>query len=180
MTSPRIELVDDFRLSPEEREEIRVLLAESFPEEDFVQTRTYLKQVPTRRLLARDGDRLVAHAGVEHRVVGTESGAIPILGLIEVCVTTSARGQGLGSHLVTWTEELARENDIEFLVLFAADHRLYERLGFQHETNVLRWAMIHEHQLIGLDEQPLDELMVKPLSDRPWPGGTIDLLGYQF
>ena len=77
-------------------------------------------------------------------------------------------------------EELARRFEIEFLMLFAKDARLYERNGFVRADNPLRWVKIDEHQTIGIAEQPLVELMIKPLSNRPWSAGLVDLLGYQF
>ena len=82
--------------------------------------------------------------------------------------------QGLRAAL-----HLALEHQIEFLLLFAADSRLYERNGYQREPNTLRWVKIHEHKIIGIGEEPLEELMVKRVTGRSWPEGTVDLLGHQ-
>ena len=65
-------------------------------------------------------------------------------------------------------------------MLFAQDPRVYGRNGFRRATNPFRWVKIHEHQIIGIGEEPLEEAMVKEVGSRPWPNGLIDLLGYQF
>ena len=82
--------------------------------------------------------------------------------------------------MLTWVEGLARQSGVPFVVLFAVDPRLYHRNGFSHESNTLRWVKIHEHEIIGVAEEPLAELMVKPVGAERWPTGTIDLLGHQF
>jgi predicted acetyltransferase len=82
--------------------------------------------------------------------------------------------------MLAQVESLARERHVPFLVLFARDHRLYERNGFSRAPNPLRWVKIHEHQIIGVAEEPLQELMVKPVGAVAWPEGLVDLLGHQF
>jgi len=173
-------LVDEFRIAHAQAEEIRRLLAASFPECEFAKQRTYFKQIPTRRLLARDGDVLVGHLGLEHRVVATSAGPARIFGIIDLCVAPPARRRGIATRMLRRVERLGAENGIEFLVLFAQDSRLYERRGFRRAKNPLRWMKVHEHRTLGIGEEPLEELMVKPLGDRRWPDGLVDLLGYQF
>ena len=66
-------------------------------------------------------------------------------------------------------------------ILFAHDERLYLRNGLRKPlNNTLRWSMIHEHNTLGIDQQSLEELMIKELGERKWPEGLADLLGYQF
>jgi len=152
----------------------------SFPKGEFTRTRTYLKQVPGRRLLASMNGELIGHLAIEHRVIGTSAGPASIFGLIDVCVAPRWRGQGIATKLVLWVENLAVQHAIEFLLLFAHDPRVYERSGFRRATNSLRWLKIHEHESLGIGEEPLEELMVKALGPRAWPAGPVDLLGYQF
>jgi GNAT superfamily N-acetyltransferase len=175
-----LNLLDEFRIEPAQREAIRGLLKTSFPEARFAETRTYLKQAPPRRLLATNASSLVGHLGLEHRVIGTTIGPAPIFGIVDLCVHPLHRGQGIASQMLSCVEALGRRHAIEFLVLFARDARLYERNGFSRARNPLRWVKIHEHQTIGIGEQPLDELMVKPIGQRSWPAGLVDFLGYQF
>lgn len=168
-------LLDEFRMTQHQREAALGLLGTCFPRSEF-----YSKQLPTRRLLATAGDELIGHIALEHRVVSTATGPATIFGLIDVCVTPSARRRGTASTMLSYIEALAAQHSIEFLVLFARDPRLYERNGYRRATNPLRWVKIHEHRIIGIGEEPLDELMVKAVGERAWPEGLVDLLGYQF
>jgi predicted N-acetyltransferase YhbS len=155
-------------------------LAASFPDAAFTGTRTYLKQLPARRLLAYEGSQLVGHLGLEHRAIGTPEAPYEILGIVDLCVSKACRGRAIATRMLSGVEALAREKGIPFLVLFAQDRRLYERSGFLHASNPLRWVKIHEHQITGVAEEPLEELMVKAVGGVAWPGGLIDLLGHQF
>lgn len=175
-----LHLIDEFCLTAVQRQTIQQLLLESFSEFEFAKSRTYLKQLPQRRLLATDSATIIGHLGLEHRVIGLNGDPATILGVLDVCVTTPQRGHGIASSMLQYVEELARRFEIEFLMLFAKDARLYERNGFVRADNRLRWVKIDEHQTIGIAEQPLVELMIKPLTNRPWSAGLVDLLGYQF
>ncbi|MHC4450515.1 MAG: GNAT family N-acetyltransferase [Planctomycetota bacterium] len=176
----KLELCDEFRIGPARAEEIRLLLAASFPDCEFTQHRNYFKQLPPRRLLAFDGDKLIGHVGLEHRVVATATGPATILGVVDLCVDPATRREGVGTAMLRSVEQLGVEAGIEFLMLFATDSRLYERQQFQRAVNPLRWMKIHEHKTLGIGEEPLEELMIKPIGERSWPDGLVDLLGYQF
>jgi len=179
-STARFELIDEFRLTPEMTGQLQTLLRASFPESEFTQSRTYLKQLPQRRLLAWSHTDLVGHMGIEHRVIGLSTGPATILGVIDLCVAASHRNHGLASAMLNHLERLGREHHIEFLLLFAQDSRLYARHGYHRATNLLRWLKIHEHRNLGIGEAVLEELMVKPIGARAWPDGPVDLLGYQF
>ena len=173
-------MIDEFALDRSTREEIRVLLRACFPGATFARTRIYAKQLPSRRLLASEQGRIVGHLGFEHRVVGTEIGPLEILGIVDLCVLEAHRGRGTASQMLNWMETLAGEASVPFLMLFAQDRRLYDRNGFIHGSNPLRWVKIHEHEIVGVGEKPLAELMVKAVGEDTWPAGLVDLLGYQF
>lgn len=181
--STRFKLIDEFRISSTVREQIRKLLQKSFPDFDFTETRTWLKQLPPRRLLVWEDGRLVAQMGIEHRVVRLPDGPATIMGIIDLCVEPEARGAGLASSMLKWLEELGRTYDVEFVVAFAVDGRLYERQGFRRPGSRLKWLKIDEFEGFGIGDEVLDELMVQELGERRWPDGpeaTVDLLGYQF
>ena len=181
MTSPaRFELIDEFRLTPELNTRLRKLLQASFPESEFTQSRTYLKQLPQRRLLAWSDGELAGQMGIEYRAIGLPTGSATILGVIDLCVAAEHRRRGLATDMLNQLEQLGREHHIEFLLLFAQDPRLYERHGYRRADNLLRWLKIHEHQNLGIGEDVLEELMVKAIGERAWPDGPVDLLGYQF
>ncbi|MGF1522200.1 MAG: hypothetical protein ACFBSF_07785 [Leptolyngbyaceae cyanobacterium] len=98
----KLELINEYSLSPERREEIRVLLQSCFPYALFTLSRTYLKQIPPQRLLALDKDNTIGHLGLEHRVVGTTIGSIEILGVIDLCVLEPYQGYGIASQMLSW------------------------------------------------------------------------------
>ncbi|HSG88948.1 MAG TPA: GNAT family N-acetyltransferase [Pseudomonadales bacterium] len=178
--TPSLDLVDDFRLSPDQHAELRALLGRCFPDEDYMRTRSYYKQLSTRRLLARDGDLLVGHLGLEHRAMRLPTGPAQVFGVVDVAVLPERQGQGIASRLLEQVEALGRTHGIEFVVLFASDDRLYARNGYRHPANELSWLMIHEHETLGVAREPVEELRVKALGDRPWPDGHVDLLGHLF
>ena len=139
-----------------------------------------MKQVPQNRLLAEQDGVLVGQMGLEDRFVGTVAGPCRILGVVDLCVSPESRRNGLATQMLKWLDSHAAAFSIPFVVLFAQDRRLYERNGYFHASNPLRWTMIHDHESTGIDEQPLEELMVKEVTGEPWPTGLVDLLGHQF
>ena len=77
-------------------------------------------------------------------------------------------------------ERLAAKAEGEFILLFARDPRLYEKHGYGSHGNVVTWVKIHEHRIIGVGCEAVPELMVKPLTARPWLPTAVDLLGHLF
>lgn len=82
--------------------------------------------------------------------------------------------------MLAWLEHLGQESRADFIILFALKPDFYRRNGFHAPMNLLRWMKIHEHETLGIGEEVLPELMVKGLTERSWPSGMVDLLGYQF
>lgn len=107
---------------------------------------------------------------------------ISIAGLIDLCVQTDRRGQGLGSRLLTEAELQAREAGVAFMVLMADRYDLYETHGFHRiEPAMTKWLAIEERASVSLIELDLSDcFMAKSLSGERWPQGVIDLLGYLF
>ena len=94
--------------------------------------------------------------GLEHRMVGTQSGPASIFGVIDFCVEPAHRGRGIAPDVLERLSSLGRASGIEFLMLFAHDARLYERSGFSRRENPLRWCKINEHETLGIGEEPLE------------------------
>ena len=149
LTELTLEIIDDLSLSVVEREQLRQLLAACFSEYGQTLDRTYFKQIPQRRLIARKDGNPVGHIGLEHRVVGVDGKPLEILGLIDVCVHPSCRGRGVATQMLGRIEKLARQNGVPFLMLFATDDRLYATNGFSCRRNRLTWLKIHEHRSLG-------------------------------
>ncbi len=78
-------------------------------------------------------------------------------------------------------ESLAKEHNIDCMVLLASDFRLYKRAGFIPINSVCQWLRIKEHTNYGIAVETIeDELMLKPLAKNLVVQGPIDFLGYMF
>jgi len=102
-------------------------------------------------------------------------------GVVDLCVTESQRSRGVAGTLLAELTELARSCEMDFIVLFADDARVYARHGWARVTNRCSWVRIHDHVTLGLarQEDP-GAMMVKALGEQPWPEGDVDLLGHLF
>lgn len=169
-------------LTPEDERDLAALLDGCFP--DTFDGRSYFKQLPHARLLARDEDgRLLGQVGLDHRVIRVGDHVVPILGLIDLCVDANARNQGIGFRLLTETENFGRRAPapIEFLLLVTDIPTYYEAHGYHRiRPAKTRWLAIEDRRSHSVMQHIEHELVAKPLTDRHWPDGSIDLLGYLF
>ncbi|NRA63953.1 MAG: GNAT family N-acetyltransferase [Pseudobacteriovorax sp.] len=178
MTS-KIHKQDEYELSKIQREDLQILLRESFP--DFLNQRIYYKQLPHFRLLAYDNETLVGQVGVDHRVIRIGSSIRRIFGIIDLCTKSEYRGQGIARDLLQKLEGMAQNSGIDCLILFADDQRIYKSFGFNSYDNKLQWLAINEHQSLSVKQESLGEyFMVKVLGANPWNSDDVDLLGYMF
>lgn len=176
----QIDVVQEYALAETQKRELGRLLAEAFDYASEFRTRIYFKQLPQRRIILSEDGHIQAQVGLEHRVIGTETGPASILGLIDVAVRGGFRHRGFATKLLQHAETLACDGDIDFMMLFAQDRSIYEKVGFRPVDNPLRWVQIHDHTTLGIAEEPVEELMIKETGTRTWPAGTVDLLGYLF
>ncbi|MEU7423311.1 GNAT family N-acetyltransferase [Streptomyces sp. NPDC040750] len=167
----------EHEIDAESRAAIEALLGECFP---GYPARDHFKQLPHFRYLVRDGDTLVAHAGVEHRMIRNAGVPLRIFGIVDLCVAARARSRGCASRLLAEIEATARAAGVDAILLFADDPRLYLANGYQRVPGDARWLMIHEHESLGVAEKHVAETMVKTLSAEPWREGTLDLLGHLY
>jgi len=173
------EMLLEYELEQNVKIHIHDLLVQSFPE--YPQEQIYYKLLPQFRYLAWMGEELIAHMGVEHRVITNDGKPAQIFGIIDLCVSEPYRSQKVATKLLHRIESLGRNHSIDFLVLFADDDRLYRANGYQRVENMCRWVMIDEHQIIGVAERSLaDCMMVKPIAGQTWENGPVDMLGYVF
>lgn len=155
-------------------QQLTELLRECFP---GYPDRAYFKLPPHLRFLAFVDDTLVGHLAVELRMIRVADQVLRTLGVVDLCVRTDARSQGIASLLLD--EVLALPSD--FVVLFADDDRLYSRNGFAHVDNPVTWLKVHEHTTLGLAEKVVPGvMMVRPTGSLSWPAGDVDLLGHLF
>ena len=169
----------EFNISEDTHQQITNLRNSSFPEN--TKPRSYYKQLPHFRYLAFDRDTLVAHMGIEHRVIRVGDSIFTIFGVVDLCVKQSHRGQGIASEFLSLLTDLAREKSIDFLFAVVDSERLYSKNGFQTVSNYCSWLRIHEHKNYGVAvEKIVNEFMVKQIGDKLWIDEPIDLLGYMF
>lgn len=166
-------------LTPALREELRTLLESCFP--GCFPERPYFKQLPHQRILVRSGGTLVAQVGLDHRAVRVGDQPVRILGVVDLCCSPAARGQGVAGDLLDQVHTLAESTQIPFTLLFADDQRLYRRKGYAPVDRTVRALGIDEHRSLGVLERPLgDCMMVRENLDMAWPDGPVDLLGHTF
>ncbi len=169
----------EYTLDDPERSALLALLSGCFP--GFFSDRAYFKQLPHARLLGHVDGELVAQVGMDHRVVRVGDAPARVLGVVDLCVAESARGHGHGASLMREVESLASSGAVDFVILFADDHRLYDALGYTLVNRRCRWLAIDEHCSLDVFERQLDGcLMVKPTGLTSWPAGDVDLMGYLF
>ncbi len=127
-----------------------------------------------RSMLIRDNDRVIAHAALMPRTIGTKIGDLVIAGLARVCSDPDYRGQGLGELVVKEVFKLVDDGTFPFS-LFQTNSRVqpfYEKLG----------ACVVQNRILNTLTQDLhppfwDELVMRYPKDRDWPDGDIDLQG---
>ncbi len=90
-----------------------------------------------RSIFIRDGQRVVAHSGVDVRTIGTSAGDVTVLALARVCTDPADRGRNLGVAVVRETFGLVDDGVFRWS-LFQTTHRVrpfYEKLGACLVTN---------------------------------------------
>jgi len=144
--------------------------------------RSYFKLPPHFRYVAMTGrGDVAAQMGVEFRVIRVGGTVLRTFGVVDLCVTESQRSRGLAGTLLAELTELARSCEMDFIVLFADDARVYARHGWARVTNRCSWVQIHDHVTLGLARQAdPGVMMVKAAGQRSWPEGDVDLLGHLF
>ena len=143
--------------------------------------RTYFKQLPHARLLARQPE-LVGQVGLDLRILRVGSEVVRVLGIIDLCVAPAQRGRGLATRLLQAAEATAADWGAEFLVLFADSPTLYQRNCYHSpDPAQFTWLGIEDRTSCGRLERDFSgTLWCKSVSGKVWPPGPIDLLGYLF
>lgn len=184
---PQIETIDRRTISEPDARAIAELVVKIWPKPDrtvdsftanlLVQWKDYdgpENQHP-RSFLIREIGRVVAHASVYPRTVGTANGEITIAALARVCTDPSVRGRKLGDAVVRKSFELVDDGTFPFsLFQTTPDVRpFYERLGA---------TPIHNTFVNSLADDPKAnpfwaEVPMRYPATGNWPAGEIDLRG---
>ena len=168
----------EFEISAETHQQIAELYQVCFLD---IPVRSYFKQLPHFRYLIFTDNTLIAQVGIDHRVIRVGDNVFSIFGIIDLCVKSEYRRQGIGSNLLSILTELAIANSIDFLFLVSHRDSFYLNNGFKAVSQECTWLGIEEHQNCGILVETIEEnFMIKQTSDRIWLNEPIDLLGYMF
>lgn len=85
---------------------------------------------PAHRIVARDGQRIVAHARLSLRQMQLGNQWLPIGRIFDLCVLPEFRQQQVASRLIAECEILARDQEACLLQTFTHRPRLFERQGW--------------------------------------------------
>lgn len=180
MTKTEIEHIPEYELHEMANTQIAALLAESF--QGYPQGRTHYKQMPSFRVLFSDHDELVGHAAVDHRQVSMGGKLYQIFGLADVCVREISQHAGVGSQIMAYIRNLAKEHEIDFLMAFSEDREFYHRFGFEVFTGFSKWLVLLNNHSLGLVNRKIEgSLLVAPLKKGLKANmGDLDLMGTVF
>jgi GNAT superfamily N-acetyltransferase len=128
-----------------------------------------------RSMLISDSGRVIAHASLIPRKIGTTAGDMTIAGLARVCSDPDYRGQGLGELVVKEVFRFVDDKTFSFS-LFQTNQKIqpfYEKLGAEVVLNRILNSLTPK-----LHDSPFwDELVMRYPKEREWPEGDIDLRG---
>ncbi len=176
-----IEHKSDCELTGIERSDLQKLLQECF--HGYFINRLYHKQVPQYRVLAKKNERIVGQVAVDHRVISSRKhGVISVMGLIDTCVDEKYRHEGIATKLLQELEHWANDKSVDAFVVFADDHRLYKKLGYDVVDVTCRFLAIEDHESIGVIEKKMGDCFMIKFTRKPldMQGDHIDMLGYVF
>lgn len=174
-----IKFKPEYQINSNERQQIKSILQQCFPE--YYVGREYFKQIPHFRIFLKKGDTIIGKLAIDYRIMSLNGKAIRVWGIIDVCVLLEQRGKNLSSLLLKEAEKIAKENDLDFLLLFADNPKLYLNNGYvKCLENEVHWLKIDEHQMLGLGKEIIPELMIKKIGKKEWEKGKLDMMGYLY
>jgi predicted GNAT family N-acyltransferase len=185
--SPKIEVIDRRNIGEADARAIAELVVSIWPKpertvdnftaEILAQWKDYRgpEAERPRSFLVREGDRVVAHASVYPRTVGTSKGDITVLALARVCTDPAVRGRKLGDAVVRASFELVDHGPFPFALFQTTTpvRPFYERLGAVVIANTFVNSLAADPKA-----NPFwaDVAMRYPAAG-DWPKGEIDLRG---
>ncbi len=173
-----LEDLDDAGVDAALDAELRQLLVMCFPKDEALFSRhRHYREPPHHRWMIRDpAGRLIAHACIHDKRLGSGAGELRIGGVAEVCVHPEWRGRGLVRRLMKEIQGWLGERPFEFAVLFGRTE-VYASSGYRNVENPFRQIDPATGQRVV---HPVANAMILPLCGRAWPTGEIDLRGPLF
>jgi predicted N-acetyltransferase YhbS len=160
-------------------QELRTLLSTCFTktEDSVFKQQRYWQEAPAYHYFLWEADgRLIAHAAVHHKKLGSPTGDVTIGGVGDVCVHPACRGQGLVRALLLAVHEDLKHRGVPFAMLIG-DAKVYGSSGYRSINNSLRYR---EFGSTTWATKPHPQAMVCALSGARWPEGVLDLRGPLF
>ncbi len=174
-----IEIVEEYKLSPSYQKKIAFLLQEAFS--DYPKGQYYYNQLPSFRYLVWNDGQLIAHIGIDHRIINLDHEVFSIFGIIDLCVSKEYQSQKIASSLLENIEKQAKTSKIDFMLLTAEPTNLYTLHGFKLVKNNSKWLMLRNYQSFGVLHRKLKNcLLYKSVHGKEWKEGTLDFLGTIF
>jgi len=80
-----------------------------------------------------------------------------IFGVVDLCVDHNFQSKNIASSILQKLEKLGLQHNVDFLVLIAQNHEIYQKNGFSLVNNTCRWLMINGHQTLGVGSRRIEE-----------------------
>ena len=175
----RVEYFREPEVSEQLDRELRELISGCFPQPRtaFFRERRYAHEMPLHRYLMRDeSGSLVGHLAVHEKVIGVAHADLAIGGMAEMCVHVSQRGRGRAKELLALAHRGLQDRGFTFAFLFG-DAELYTSSGYRPLSASIRRFNPAEQVF---ETGPSLVARYKPLTERAWPEGPVDLRGPMF
>ncbi len=178
-----IQFIDEFKLLTKDKIAIASLLKDCFPDINY-NGRTYFKQMPHYRLLAKQNNLISGQLGLDYRVMKQNNTVIKILGVIDLAVLPNQQGKGVASKLLTKLDDIAKTNkqNIDFILLSADNHSLYKKHGYTLSKQNIKWLAIDQHKNYGIMQKKISNcIMYKQIGKIKWKDNSeLEMLGYWY
>jgi predicted N-acetyltransferase YhbS len=168
--------IADREVDPKLDQELRELLSTCFTkaQDTGFKRQRYWQEPPESHYLIREPNgRVVAHAALFHKKLGSAAGDVEIGGVGDLCVHPDRRGQGLVKVLLRKLHEDLVRRGIPFAML-TGDAKVYGSSGYVPITTPLHYR---EYGGTAWVTQPHPQAMVCVFGKARWPEGTLDLRG---
>ena len=169
----------DSQITPAQDESLRALFRVCFKRESaYLDHQRFFRELPPHRWMIFDEDQnVIAHIAGHDKILGTQNGLLPVIGIAEVCVAPEHRGRGCVRAMLGEIHDWARAQGFSHSLLFGS-HGIYGSSGYQRISNPIRAL---DYQTGAWETQPLEYALARALNENAvWPSGTIDLRGPHF
>ena len=168
----------DFQITPAQDESLRALFKICFKRElKYLDSQRFFRELPPHRWIIFDeAGEVVAHIAVYEKILGSDAGLLPVIGIAEVCVDPAHRGRGCVRALLGEIHDWARAQGFNWSMLFGASG-IYASSGYKSIDNSIRSM---NYQTGEWETEIVSSALVCPLGEAQWPDGPIDLRGPHF